>query len=90
MSLGPTSALTPKPASLNKSNDGGEPRYFNPSIVKGTREQISTREHTPLNLESKQLQTKLDIKLKPVVSDEHSKLDFEYLDVRLPVSQVEA
>lgn len=89
MSLGPTSALTPKPVSINKSNDG-EPRYFNPSIVKGSREQISTREHTPLNFESKQLLTKLDLKLKPVVSDEHSKLDFEYLDVKLPVSKVEA
>jgi len=86
MSLGPTSALTSKPISLNKSNDG-EPRYFHPSIVKRW-EQISTREHTPLNLESKQLQTKLDLKLKPVVSDEHSNLDFEYLDVILPVSQV--
>ena len=87
MSIGPTSALAHKPASINKSNDG-EPRYFNPSIVKGTREQISTREQTPLNLESKQLPIKPELKLKPVVFDEHSKLDFENLDVKLPVRQV--
>lgn len=56
----------------------GEPRYFNPSIVKGNWDPVSTREQTPLNLESKQLSVKPEPKLLPLLSesvqDQHAKL----------------